>query len=273
MLIEKPPLRGIPFGTLELDNINPDERATSLRVGDQVTGKIVRLLPGGAVVLVADYCPVFLPANTTMPGKGFLGKILQCGDAVEGVVTHINEHDQANMKGTISFSRLAEASVVSRQNRDPLIDIMSKKTVGMRGGFARDSAFRLSVIEANARICCFCGLDFSVGAATAMEAAHIIPRGKRGADSVSNGLCMCPVHHWAFDRGLWSLDQSMVIQVASEVRKKENKHVAWLVDFHGKDAIFPLELKASAEAIDWHRRNVYLDADEISKADDISKLA
>ena len=94
-----------------------------------------------------------------------------------------------------------------------------------------------------------------------MEAAHIIPRAKRGSDTVSNGLCLCPMHHWAFDRGLWSLDESMVVRVASAVRDQSCVRVDWLANFHGKPATFPLGVKASLEAIDWHYRNIFDDDD------------
>jgi putative restriction endonuclease len=158
----------------------------------------------------------------------------------------------------ISFERVLETSTVSKRQRNALIDVTAERKPAAPGGFARDSVFRLSVLEAYAQTCCFCGRDFSVGDATAMEAAHVIPRGKRGADLVANGLCLCPVHHWAFDRGLWTLDEAKVIKVAARVMHEADSSVGWLVDFHGKSAH---AAKVSSEALDWHRRNVFLDAE------------
>jgi putative restriction endonuclease len=97
-----------------------------------------------------------------------------------------------------------------------------------------------------------------------MEAAHIIPRSKRGSDTVSNGLCLCPIHHWAFDRGLWGLDEAMMVRVASTIRNQSLANIDWLVDFHGKPATFPLGVKASLDAIYWHSRNIFFDADDIN---------
>jgi predicted RNA-binding protein with RPS1 domain len=262
-LTDRRPLREIPFGTLERGENNRQQMVQKLHIGEKVTGKVMRLLPGGAVVLIADYCWVYLPATTVMPGKGFIGKILQCGDVLEGVVTEGPKPDgQAKAgNGVISFSRLIEPSAVSSQYRDPLIDLTAQRKTAVRGGFAREAAFRLSVLEANAHTCCFCGQNFSIGGASPMEAAHIIPRAKRGSDTVSNGLCLCPMHHWAFDRGLWSLDESMVVRVASAVRDQSCVRVDWLANFHGKPATFPLGVKASLEAIDWHYRNIFDDDD------------
>lgn len=67
-LTNRRPLREIPFGTLEGRDNDRQQLAQELHVGEKVTGKVVRLLPGGAVVLIADYRWVYLPANTAMPG-------------------------------------------------------------------------------------------------------------------------------------------------------------------------------------------------------------
>jgi putative restriction endonuclease len=154
-------------------------------------------------------------------------------------------------------------SAISKRQRSALIDVTAERKPAARGGLARDSVFRVSVLEAYEEICCFCGQNFSVGDATAMEAAHIIPRGKRGVDSVANGLCLCPVHHWAFDRGLWTLDKSKVIRVAARVRHEAGSSVDWLVGFHGKSAVFTNATRVSAEALDWHRQNVFMDGNDI----------
>jgi len=162
----------------------------------------------------------------------------------------------------MSFSRLVQPSTVSRQTRSPLIDVSAERKAAVRGGFGRDATFRFEVLQANEYTCCFCGQNFSVEKATAMEAAHIVPRAKRGTDHISNGLCLCPVHHWAFDRGLWAIDDSRVIRIAAAVRRQRTSIAAWLCEFHGKSATFPVRTVVSFEAIDWHRRNVFLDADD-----------
>lgn len=97
---------------------------------------------------------------------------------------------------------------------------------------------------------------------TPMEAAHIVPLSKRGANITSNGLCLCPIHHWAFDRGLWSLDKFLVIKIASTIRNNTNEQANWLDGFHDKKAIFTLKPRISIEALDWYRRNIFSDADD-----------
>jgi len=90
-LVDQPPFREIPFGTVARTETDLQRPARELQVGKKVTGKVVRLLPGGAIVLVADHCPVFLPAASVMPGKEFVGAALQCGDMLEGLVSVVND--------------------------------------------------------------------------------------------------------------------------------------------------------------------------------------
>lgn len=61
------------------------------------------------------------------------------------------------------------------------------------------SAFRLQVIHAYRERCCVCKFP----KIALLEAAHILPdRDERGRPEVTNGLCLCSIHHDAFDRQL-----------------------------------------------------------------------
>src|SRR5690606_40949427 len=101
---------------------------------------------------------------------------------------------------------------------------------GTPGGCGREAAFRTSVLETYKHCCCICGARYSVGGASAMEAAHIIPRGYRGTNALANALCLCPIHHWAFDRGLVTIDGDLVVRVAQSVRDGDD--VGWLTSLH-----------------------------------------
>jgi predicted RNA-binding protein with RPS1 domain len=68
-------LNGIAFGDLSPETqIRTESRA--FQVGERVQAKVVRLLPGGALVLVGDDQEAFLSASTVLPGKGFIGSVL-----------------------------------------------------------------------------------------------------------------------------------------------------------------------------------------------------
>ena len=71
---------------------------------------------------------------------------------------------------------------------------------------ASAASFRSAVMEAYGSSCMFCGLELpslpnrKIGAGC--EAAHILPYSEFDNDEVPNGLCLCRIHHWAFDNFL-----------------------------------------------------------------------
>jgi putative restriction endonuclease len=73
---------------------------------------------------------------------------------------------------------------------------------------ARGSAsarFRQLVRTAYNSTCVVCGLHLPVtryNPVPGVDAAHILPWADYDLDHVSNGLCLCRLHHWAFDEGL-----------------------------------------------------------------------
>lgn len=56
--------------------------------------------------------------------------------------------------------------------------------------------------------CAFCGLSLpgSSGIQSGVDAAHILPWSEYDLDVVSNGLCLCKMHHWAFDQAILRVD-------------------------------------------------------------------
>ncbi len=65
-------------------------------------------------------------------------------------------------------------------------------------------AFRTAVLLAYDSKCLVCGLRLPPTRLTGagVEAAHILPWAEYDLDEVSNGICLCRHHHWAFDEGL-----------------------------------------------------------------------
>jgi putative restriction endonuclease len=73
--------------------------------------------------------------------------------------------------------------------------------------YKRDQKFRELVNEAYGQKCAICGIQLEL-----IEAAHIIPHSHdKGTDNVDNGICLCPLHHTAYDRGLIYIDEEYKI--------------------------------------------------------------
>ena len=124
---------------------------------------------------------------------------------------------------------------------------------------ARSSAFRARVSAIYRETCAVCGFSHRhpVGRSE-VEAAHIVPRHQRGADDARNGIALCRSHHWAFDQGLFSIDDNKKVVVAR--RAKEDMKNSHLAALDGRQIARPTEmtLEPSLEAIRWHRENILL---------------
>lgn len=78
----------------------------------------------------------------------------------------------------------------------------------------RDSSFQDRVLTAYNYQCAMCGIQLDL-----VQAAHIVPVShEEGTDETSNGMALCALHHYAYDRGLVFVDEEYSIEVnASKV--------------------------------------------------------
>lgn len=105
--------------------------------------------------------------------------------------------------------------------------------------------------------CCVC----SNPVPKLLTAGHIIPLTMREdlRANPRNGLCLCSLHHNAFDCGLWTLDDSFKIILSSELtaylpnRTLELNFVEYLgVGIHMPDKFWP-----ETEFLAYHRLNLF----------------
>jgi len=91
-----------------------------------------------------------------------------------------------------------------------------KRIVGEVSRLSRDSSFRKKVVTAYDKRCAVTRIQLRL-----IEAAHILPVGSDGStDEVSNGICLSPTYHRAFDRSLIFLDDSLKMQI-NPAKEKE----------------------------------------------------
>jgi putative restriction endonuclease len=76
----------------------------------------------------------------------------------------------------------------------------------------RNPKFREMVYNAYNYRCAICGIQLEL-----IEAAHIIPFSHpQGNDEVSNGICLCALHHTAYDKSLIYFDKEYKIHLNEE---------------------------------------------------------
>jgi hypothetical protein len=96
-----------------------------------------------------------------------------------------------------------------------------------------------------------------------IQAAHIIPRSKRGTDDPRNGIGLCGIHHWAFDKGVISvLSSDLTIRVAAYIKAHSaDPSGAQIVQYAEqpiRSTVNP-EYAPATPVLEWHNENVFID--------------
>jgi hypothetical protein len=82
----------------------------------------------------------------------------------------------------------------------------------------RSAAFRISVKKLYQYKCAVCGSGLlTPNGQPAVESAHIFPKELDGSDNFRNGICLCRLHHWAFDSGWMSIADDYTVLVRDDL--------------------------------------------------------
>jgi putative restriction endonuclease len=123
----------------------------------------------------------------------------------------------------------------------------------------RNIAFRRAIIRLYNYTCAACRLRIiTLDGETTVEAAHIFPFAKSFDDSIGNGLSLCPLHHWSFDKGLFTIDDNYKIIIGTNFEESGNE--AFLLNnLQAKEILLPKEkpFSPSLTMIRWHRQNTF----------------
>ncbi len=129
----------------------------------------------------------------------------------------------------------------------------------------RDKAFRSIILDEYRCQCVVCQSKFLLKQANAddlveAEAAHIVPIEDRGPEDPRNGLAMCRRHHWAFDKGLFTVTDINTIKVSSAVQRAERRRFD-LEEYEGVSIIGPASdiCRPADEAIHHHQRRIFIE--------------
>ena len=119
----------------------------------------------------------------------------------------------------------------------------------------RKAGFRQAIMRIYKYTCSVCQVHIlTLDGESVTEAAHIIPFSISKNDDVRNGISLCKLHHWAFDKGLISLNKAYKVIVSELI--SERGPTEWrLKTLQGKEILLPdyKELYPAQEALAWHR--------------------
>ena len=122
----------------------------------------------------------------------------------------------------------------------------------------RTAGFRRAIMRMYDYTCAVCGLHIvTMDGESVTEAAHIIPFSISKNDDVRNGISLCKLHHWAFDRGLISLSETYKVIVSALM--SERGPTEWTLNaFSNKFILLPEQDQhyPAQDALSWHREKV-----------------
>ena len=122
----------------------------------------------------------------------------------------------------------------------------------------RSAGFRQTIMGLYDYTCAVCRLRIvTMDGESATDAAHIIPFRISKNDDVRNGISLCKLHHWVFDRGLISLSETYQVLVSPLM--SDRRPTEWmLTKFQDKSILLPKrdQLCPAQEALAWHREKV-----------------
>lgn len=121
---------------------------------------------------------------------------------LEGIHDAVSEAEQELLREVVA----AEGQV-----EDTTFEVLPEERRRVAAGFTRllrDSRFRERVLAAYGHRCAVCGLQLDL-----VEAAHIIPVPATRNDTTPNGLCLCVLHHRAFDQKLIAVGKDYRVRV------------------------------------------------------------
>lgn len=121
----------------------------------------------------------------------------------------------------------------------------------------RNPAFRRMILSTYNETCAVCGMRITTASgAGVIDAAHILPFSRFHNDDCRNGLSLCKLHHWMFDRGLLSVNDHYRIILSKDIKDAPEEMMAFEKEniiLPGDDQKYPAKI-----ALMWHRKNVFI---------------
>lgn len=124
---------------------------------------------------------------------------------------------------------------------------------------ARSIVFRHAIQKIYQNKCVVCGSGLKTPSGiTEIDAAHIIPKSFFGSDDARNGLALCKRHHWAFDHGMFSINDAYRIIIPDNVLTISCNRI--LSEYRGREIINPVDerLRPEQSALLWHRKHILI---------------
>ncbi len=124
----------------------------------------------------------------------------------------------------------------------------------------RDPSFRQNVSNAYNHQCAVCQFNMAIdGSFVINEAAHIKWHANNGPDSINNGILLCPLHHKAFDLGLFTVNSHLEINLSTKISAIGVSSNDFIFKYKKQKIQTPLDIKnhPKEEFLFWHQKNIF----------------
>ncbi|HEV2881115.1 MAG TPA: HNH endonuclease [Pyrinomonadaceae bacterium] len=112
----------------------------------------------------------------------------------------------------------------------------------------RSAAFRISVKKLYQYKCTICGFGLlAPDGQSAVDSAHIYPKELDGSDDFRNGICLCRLHHWAFDSGWMSIADDYIVLVRDDLPTA--KEYDFIRNYAGQEIHLPQQVEFAPHSV------------------------
>lgn len=125
--------------------------------------------------------------------------------------------------------------------------------------FIRGGIFKKEIPRIYNHQCCISGMKIQTTInAQMVDACHIIPFSMSNDDTITNGICLSPNLHRAFDRGLITINDDYIVRISPLVNEFDSPY--GITQFAGKRIDLPQEVKLypSIQNLSWHRKECFM---------------
>ena len=114
-------------------------------------------------------------------------------------------------------------------------------------------SFRDFVMTGYEYKCAITGNVIRFGSFMNLEAAHICPRSHQGLYLPSNGIALCRDMHWAFDKGMFTVDDNFRVNVHPDIESD------YLRQYNNKQLFIPENtfFRPDINNLHYHQSNIY----------------
>ena len=131
----------------------------------------------------------------------------------------------------------------------------------LKKSIVRNAFFRKAIVHLYEYHCAVCKIKVqsSIGQ-NIVDGAHIKPLSIFYDNDISNGISLCKNHHWAFDNGLFAIDNDYRVIVARNFTEN-SPNAKSIQEFSGEKLLLPKskfkEFYPRLDALKWHRDRVF----------------